>query len=162
MRSQLLVELGLHTQGIGLNGAAPFEIENEQGMAELAALQSQDLRAGCAGTAVAVGMHARLEFNGPDAQGLRPLQRTFSANSMLLSAAKTKRSFIPNSQLRIPDANSTPKSGSPDFQSRKAGCSLPAIMSVAPLSSLAKQSTSAGSSMFNATGLCVAMRTWLR
>ena len=82
-----------------------------------------------------------------------------SANCAFLSATRTTRSVMQVSQLSIPEAKSTPKSGLPFFHSRNAGWRSPEMMSVAPLVSLAKQSTSRGSSMFNATGLCVASST---
>ena len=62
-------------------------------------------------------------------------------------------------QLRIPAAKRLPKSGCPCFQFCSAGWQSPATISVAPALSLAKHRIWAGSSMFRATGLCVAIST---
>ena len=93
----------------------------------------------------------------PSASG-RP-NAPLSANCAFLSAIKSTRSFMRKNQLKIPEANNTPRSGSPFFHCCNAGCRSPDTMSVAPFASFAKHSTSRGSSMFNATGLCVARST---
>jgi hypothetical protein len=139
--------------------AAAFEIEDEQRVAELPPLVAQHFGSRGSGAAVSAGMNTKVKRDRPNAKCFRPWQRTTKREVNVLVSSQNNQVPHIHRQLRMPAAKSTPRSGWPRFHSFNAGCALPATTSAAPLWSFAKQSTSRASSMFSATGLCVAMST---
>ena len=115
----------------------------------------QYLAAAAPDSAVSALVHQDLEVNWSNPECLRSTECTAHRElSVLVRHEQNEVAHLaPPNQLRMPEANITPRSGSPRFQSRNAGCSLPDTMSVAPDASLAKHRTLHGSTMLRAIAL---------
>ena len=100
---------------------AAFKIQNQQSVMILSSLERQHFCSCLSCAAIAPDMRTNFKLNRADAQRFVPRQSSLERKFSILVSDQDEQVFHVSLQLKIPDANKTPKSGSPFFQSRSAG-----------------------------------------